>query len=174
MKNLSVHLKLHQYNSEDASFRQVPGFENVAYMACILSAETGDQTHTLPLWQKMLFQDMSISSNELYKHQFLWYNYPWSHAMILWKKSGNIEREIRDLDICRLLLTAMWTAALIITVLRIIILYNSGLSTITEKYYWEYQRIILKNLIWKNTVVGRKYTCQVEKASPTELSVRMC
>ena len=69
MKNLAIHLQLHQYNSGDASFRQAPGLENMAYITCILSAETAD--HTLPLWQKMLFQDMGISSNELDKHQFL-------------------------------------------------------------------------------------------------------
>lgn len=56
--------------------------------------------------------------------------------MIVWKKSGNIEREICDLDICRLLLTAMWTTTLISTLSRITILYDSGLYTFTEKCYY--------------------------------------
>lgn len=54
--------------------------------------------------------------------------------MILWKKSGNIEREICDTDTCRLLLTAMWTTALISTVSGIIILYDSGLHA--EKCFY--------------------------------------
>lgn len=43
MKNLAIHLQLHQHNSGIVGFRQAPGFENVAYITCILSAETADQ-----------------------------------------------------------------------------------------------------------------------------------
>lgn len=43
MKNPAIHLQLHPYSSRDASFRQAPGFENMAYITCILSAETADQ-----------------------------------------------------------------------------------------------------------------------------------
>lgn len=56
--------------------------------------------------------------------------------MILWKKSGNIEKEVCELDIYRLLLTAMWTKALVSTVSGRISLYDSGLYTVTEKYYY--------------------------------------
>lgn len=64
------------------------------------------------------------------------YNLAWAHAILLWKKSGNTEKEICKLDICRLFFTAMWTKALISTVSGRTSLYDSGLYTVTEKFYY--------------------------------------